>query len=113
MASKFGPQGRNPDYARGEHDYCYIDGAESALLLSRGNACIHSIVVGAAGTSLTLLEDGVAFLTLATTTPSVGPLVLDVAVSGVLTATTVGAGTKLTIAYRGRPGPTRTILRSV
>lgn len=112
MASKFGPQGRNPDYARGEHNYCYIDGAESALVLSRGNGRVHSVVVGEAGTTLTLLEDGEAFLVIDTSTPSVGPMVLDIAVSGVLTATTVGAGTKLTIAYDGVPAPTSKILRT-
>lgn len=108
----FGPQGRTPDYGRGEFDYAAIDGAVTAQVLSRGNAMIHSLVVGAAGTSLTLLEDGVAIVVVDTSTPSSGPMVLDIAVSGELTVTTVGSGTKATIAYRGRPGPTSKILRA-
>lgn len=113
MASKFGPQGRNPDYARGEFDYYYVEGAESATVLSRGNAMLHSVVVGVAGTLMTFFEDGVAIAVIDTSTPSVAPLILDIAVSGVLTMTTTGAGTKATIAYRGKPSATRTILRSV
>lgn len=105
MASTFGPTDRNPDYARGEHNWCYIEGAESDLVLSRGNGRVHSVIVGEAGTSLVLKDGSKTIATIDTSTPSVTPLVLDVAVDGQLTATTVGAGTKLTIVYDGRPSP--------
>lgn len=112
MASTFGPQHRNPDYARGEHNYCHIDGEEADLVLARGNATVHSVIVGDAGTTLELKEDGNTILLLDTSAPSVHPLLLNIATSGELTATTVGEGTKLTIIYDGRPGSTKTVLRA-
>jgi len=45
-----GPKGRNPDRARGEHQYAKINEAQTAVLVGAGGGQVVGVVVGVAGT---------------------------------------------------------------
>lgn len=102
-----GPTGRNPDYARNEHQYAKITGAQTAVLVAHGGGMVHTVEVGVAGTLAVFhdVESGgslsaateIATISLA----SVGNYPdLDFAFSKGLTVVVTGAG-ELTVMFRG------------
>jgi len=104
-----GPTDRNPDYARSEHQYARINGAQTAVLVANGGGMIHGITVGVAGTLLKFYDvatggttdDTTEIMTLATGSITAGSFVnLDVAFSKGLTVVATGAG-DATVYFRG------------
>lgn len=111
MASlNIGPTGRNPDRARGEHQYAHIIGDQTAVLVGGGGGQLHSILTGVVGTLAKFYDTASGGTTDATTqlcTVSLGaltsgPYILDVAFSKGLTCiVTGGASTEVTISFDG------------
>jgi len=105
----FGPTDRNPDYARNEHQYVRISGAQTVVVVASGGGMVHGVTVGVAGTLLKLYDvatggttdDTTEIATLVLTTIDAGAFVqLDVAFSKGLTAIVTGAA-DLTVYFRG------------
>jgi hypothetical protein len=110
MASlTIGPVGRNPDRARGEHQYAFIVGEQTASLVDAGGGELHTVVVGVAGTlakfydaaeGASLSADNqIATVSLAAVTS--GPLNIGVAFSRGLQCVVTGASAELTVAFDG------------
>lgn len=104
-----GPVGRNPDRARGEHQYAFMKGADTYVLVSKGGGQLHTLIVGVAGSLAKFYDtpsDGttdettqIATVSLAAVTAT--PLILDVAFSKGLTCVVTGASAELTVSFDG------------
>lgn len=103
-----GPVGRNPDRARGEHQYAYMKGADTYVIVDAGGGQVEALLVGVAGTLLKLYdtpEGGTADATTQIATYDLstvgGPFPLRVAFSKGLTAVVTGASAELTLSFDG------------
>lgn len=104
-----GPTDRNPDYARNEHQYARINGAQTAVLVERGGGMVHGVTVGVAGTLAKFYDVAIGGTTDDTTeiaTESLAAIdagsfvLMDVAFSKGLTVIVTGAA-DLTVYFRG------------
>lgn len=105
-----GPTNRNPDYARGEHQYARILGAQTAVLVSAGGGMIASIMVGIAGTTAQFydvaaggtLDATTQILTVDIDTPTLDSELPKIAFSKGLTVVVGGSSsTDMTVSFRG------------
>jgi hypothetical protein len=105
-----GPLGRYPDYARGENQYARINGAQTAVLVSKGGGMIHTVTVGVAGTLAKfydvkeggVLDDTTEFATVDLGAP-VSPgdtVIIDEDFSAGCTVVVTG-GADITVSFRG------------
>lgn len=102
-----GPKGRNPDYARNEHQYANITGAQTAVLVAHGGGMVHTVQIGVVGTLAIFYDTPEGGTTDATTEIMRLSLAtlgdydnLDFAFSQGLTVIVTG-GAELTVMFRG------------
>lgn len=115
-----GPVNRLADYVRGENDFAYLKGAATHDL-AKGSGSLRCVVIGVAGTTAKFYDippggtpaDANQIGTVDTATPATAPYIYfgDLAFSEGLVCVTVGAGTELTVTFRGGTAPRRIIRR--